>query len=210
MIEWLIDNTFFSFGDKIYQQIIGIPMGTQCASFLANLFLFHYEYNFMNQKSKTDYKLCLKLNHTFRYQDDITVINDNNIFEQNYNKIYPNSLELIKINISPFCANVLDLSISINRRGNATIDIYDKRNDFNFNVTVFPDIVSNISTDMCYKVFRSQIIRYSTICTTKIHFENNTFDLMSRLTLRNFSQRKMNKIFYKIKRTIISIKKYYS
>ena len=109
MIEWIIDNTFFTFG------IIGIPMGTQCSSFLANLFLFHYEYKFINQNTKSNYKLCLKLNYTFRYQDDITVINDNNIFEQNYKKIYPNSLELIKINTSPFQADVLDLLIAINR-----------------------------------------------------------------------------------------------
>ena len=40
MISWLIDNTYVKIGDKVFRQVIGIPMGTDCAPFLANLFLF--------------------------------------------------------------------------------------------------------------------------------------------------------------------------
>ena len=39
IVHWLIDNIFVTFGDKTFQQKIGIPMGTDCAPFLANLFL---------------------------------------------------------------------------------------------------------------------------------------------------------------------------
>ena len=48
MINWLIDNTYVIVGDKVFRQVIGIPMGTDCAPFLANLFLFSYEFNWMN------------------------------------------------------------------------------------------------------------------------------------------------------------------
>ena len=44
MIVWLIDNTYVKIGDKVFRQMIGIPMGTDCAPFLANLFLFSYEF----------------------------------------------------------------------------------------------------------------------------------------------------------------------
>ena len=40
LLNWLIDNIFVTFGDKIFRQKIGIPMGTDCAPFLANLFLY--------------------------------------------------------------------------------------------------------------------------------------------------------------------------
>ena len=48
MINWLIDNTFVTIGYSVFQQVIGIPMGTDCAPYLANLFLFAYEFEFLN------------------------------------------------------------------------------------------------------------------------------------------------------------------
>ena len=39
VLHWLIDNIYVTFGDKTFKQKIGIPMGTDCAPFLANLFL---------------------------------------------------------------------------------------------------------------------------------------------------------------------------
>ena len=38
-INWLIDNTYVTVGDKLFRQYIGILMGTDCAPFLANLCL---------------------------------------------------------------------------------------------------------------------------------------------------------------------------
>jgi hypothetical protein len=48
-INTLVNNTFITFGNSIYQQIIGIPMGTNAATFLANLFCFSYEFDFMRR-----------------------------------------------------------------------------------------------------------------------------------------------------------------
>jgi hypothetical protein len=31
MLEFLIDNIFVSFGGTLFQQVVGIPMGTNCA-----------------------------------------------------------------------------------------------------------------------------------------------------------------------------------
>ena len=36
------------FGSKLYRQIIGIPMGTNCAPLVADLFLFCYERDFLS------------------------------------------------------------------------------------------------------------------------------------------------------------------
>ena len=38
-----LDNIFIRFGTKLYRQTIGIPMRTDCAPFVANLFLCCYE-----------------------------------------------------------------------------------------------------------------------------------------------------------------------
>ena len=39
MIEYLIDNIYIKVGSKVFRQQVGIPMGTDCAPLLANLFL---------------------------------------------------------------------------------------------------------------------------------------------------------------------------
>jgi hypothetical protein len=44
MLESLIDNIFVSFGGIRFQQVVGIPMGTNCAPLLADLFLYSYFY----------------------------------------------------------------------------------------------------------------------------------------------------------------------
>jgi hypothetical protein len=33
MLEFLIDSIFISFGGILFQQVVGIPMGTNCSSF---------------------------------------------------------------------------------------------------------------------------------------------------------------------------------
>ena len=38
---------FIRFGTKLHRQIVGIPMGTNCDSLIADLFLFLYERDFM-------------------------------------------------------------------------------------------------------------------------------------------------------------------
>jgi hypothetical protein len=56
MLEFLIDNIFVSFGGTLFQQVIGIPMGTNCAPLLADLFLYSYESEFL-QKLVKDKKI---------------------------------------------------------------------------------------------------------------------------------------------------------
>ena len=47
MLEFLIDNIFVIFGGRVFQQTVGIPIGTKCAPLLADLFLYSYETNFI-------------------------------------------------------------------------------------------------------------------------------------------------------------------
>ena len=36
-LHYLLDNIFIRFGSKLYRQIVGIPMGTNCAPLVADL-----------------------------------------------------------------------------------------------------------------------------------------------------------------------------
>ena len=45
---------FFQVGSKNFRQVIGIPMGSDPAPFIASLFLYIYENRFMTNLKKTD------------------------------------------------------------------------------------------------------------------------------------------------------------
>ena len=56
MLEFLVDNIFVVFGGKVFQQIVGIPMGTNCAPLLADIFLYSYEAEFIHSLLSTGKK----------------------------------------------------------------------------------------------------------------------------------------------------------
>ena len=77
-----MDNKSIRFGSNIYRQIVGIPLGTNCAPLVADLFLFCYERDFrlsLSNNNQTD--IMGASNSTFRYLDDFFNI-DNPYFEQ--------------------------------------------------------------------------------------------------------------------------------
>ena len=47
MIYFLIDNIYIKIGNHLFRQRIGIPMGSNCAPLLANLFFCSYEVEFL-------------------------------------------------------------------------------------------------------------------------------------------------------------------
>ena len=80
--------------------------------------------------------------------------------------MYPVELEIKDTTESNTSASYLDLLLSIGRDGQLHTSIYDKRDDFNFHITNFPFISSNIPTSPAYGVFISQLIRYTRACSS--------------------------------------------
>jgi hypothetical protein len=76
MLELLIDNIFVSFGER-FQQVVGIPMGTNFAPLLPDLFVCSYELEFLQNLVK-DKKIheARAFNFTYRYIDDVLSINN--------------------------------------------------------------------------------------------------------------------------------------
>ena len=67
MLEFLIDNIYIKVGKELFRQRVGIPMGTNCVPFLANSFLFYYEYNYMKDLIKSNIHLAKQFSYTNRY-----------------------------------------------------------------------------------------------------------------------------------------------
>ena len=68
VLLFLLDNIYIRFGTKLYRQIVCIPMGTNCAPVVADLFLFCYERDFMKNLSSYNQADVIKaFNLTSRY-----------------------------------------------------------------------------------------------------------------------------------------------
>jgi hypothetical protein len=76
MLEFLTYNIYVVVGGQVFQQSNGIPIGTNCAPLLADLFLYSYEVEFIQKllHEKKKY-LPVAFSLTFRYIDDVLSIN---------------------------------------------------------------------------------------------------------------------------------------
>ena len=58
------------FGERVFQKTVGIPMGTNCAPPLADMFIYSYEADFIKGLlKKNEKKLTRSFNFTFRYNN---------------------------------------------------------------------------------------------------------------------------------------------
>ena len=197
MLEFLVDNIFVVFAGKVFQQTVGIPMGTNCAPLLADIFLYSYEADFIQSLLSTGKKhLASRFNLTYRYIDDVLSIN-NPEFENYLGQMYPAELEIKDTTESTTSASYLDLLLSIGRDGQLHTSIYDKRDDFNFHITNFPFLSSNIPSSPAYGVFISQLIRYARACSSYECFILRARRLSSKLLKQGYLVERLKSSFRK-------------
>ena len=75
--------------------------------------------------------------------------------------------------------------------------IYDKRDDFNFHITNFPFLSSNIPSSPAYGVFISQLIRYARACSSYECFILRARRLSSKLLKQGYLVERLKSSFRK-------------
>ena len=171
-LSYLLDNIYIRFGTKLYRQIVEIPMGTNCAPLAADLFLYCYERDFMDSLNHDNQADVIEaFNSTSRYLDDLLNI-DNPYFEGMVNQIYPPELQLNKGNISDTEAPFLDLHLSV-ANGFVSSKIYDKRDDFDFDIVNFPFLDGDVPRRASYgtSVTKRPELEFICSCSYNYHAE---------------------------------------
>ena len=198
-LTFLIDNVYTKFGSKLFRQIIGIPMGTNCAPLVADLFLFCYERDFMIRMSSQGRDDVVKaFNDTSRYLDDVLVI-DNPFFSSMHKSIYPPQLTLIKANSDDSEAAFLDLNLTI-IDGVISTKIYDKRDDYNFDIVNYPHLDGDVPRATSYGVYISQLIRFARACNSVSDFNTRNQIITNKLLNQGYRYNKLRKAFTKFYR----------
>ena len=191
-----MDNIYIRFGTKFYRQIVGIPMGTNCAPLVANLFLFCYERDFMKDLPRDNQADVIKaFNSTSRYLDDLLNI-DNPYFEGMVNQIYPSELQLNKANTSDTEAPFSDLHLPVSY-GFVSSKIYYKYDDFDFDIHVvnFPFLDGDVPRRPSYGVYISQLIRFGRVCSHVDDFNTRYKCLTAKLLKQGYRYHKLRKVF---------------
>ena len=195
MVEFLIDNIFVKFGRCLFRQVIGIPMGTNCAPLLADLFLYSYESEFLDNMIRGGHrKLARSFNLCYRYIDDLIVFN-NKKFGDYVKEIYPSQLTVEKANTSDDLANYLDLTFIIESNNRLYTKLYDKRDNFDFHTVNFPFLSSNIQSSPSYGVYISQLIRYARCCSYYDDFRYHHKLLVDRLLSQGYEAKCLRNSF---------------
>ena len=158
-IRHLIRECYFTVGDSVFIQTIGIPMGIDPAPFWANLYLYEFEYSFMVKLRKSDITKSRKFHGCTRFIDDLICVNDGGEFKDSYKKIYPKELELkCEHHEKDQHATFLDLDIKISGE-EFVYKLFDKRDEFSFSVVRMPYMDSNMPSYIFYGTILSEIVR---------------------------------------------------
>ena len=177
-------------------------MGTNCAPLVADLFLFCYERDFMLSLSEDNQSDVIEaFNSTFRYLDDLLNI-DNNFFDSMVNRIYPSELQLNKANVSDTEA-FLDLHLSISD-GFVQTKIYDKRDDFDFDIVNFPFLDGDVPRSTSYGVYISQLIRFARVSGHVDYFNTRNKVLTAKLLRQGYRYHNVRSKFYRRHFDIVS------
>ena len=188
LFKYLIDNIYVKFRGSIFKQIVGIPMGCDCAPQVADLFLYWYEHDYISKGVLVDDPAIHLLKHASRYIDDLNVPNiDSNICESICYDIYPEELDIVPTNTSFSNTTFLDLDISV-IDGKFISKLYDKRRDFGFKVITFPNLRSNIPNKTSYGTFIGELYR---TCKSSTRYEDFIHDvklLINKLINQKFEK----------------------
>ena len=116
-------------------------------------------------------------------------------------QIYPTELQLNKANSSDTEAPFLDLNFSITN-GIVSSKIYDKRDDFNFEISIFPFLNGDVPRSPSYGIYISQLIHFAfffiiRVCSNVDDFNNRNLFLTAKLLKQGYRYHKIRKAFSK-------------
>ena len=175
--------------------MVGIPMGTNCAPLLADLFLDSYENEFLDKLIKEGKrKLARKFNLSYHYIDDLIIFNNTRLKEF-ISDIYSKELTISEIKESTSIASYLDLLFIRNKYNNITTKLDDKRDACGFHIVNFPFMSSNIPSAPAYGVYASQLIRYARCCSNYSDFLLRFRALVSRLLSQGYKVNRLSNTF---------------
>jgi hypothetical protein len=182
----LIDNIYVKVGGRNFKQTLGIPMGTDCAPFLANLYLYALESSWIKKMlEEKQFHILQYFKHCFRYIDDLATFNNDGWMERVCEEIYGEMKLNRESEDSGKAAHFLEVDMTV-ENGYIHTQLYDKRDDFGFKVVTFPTFPTNIPVGSAHGLLIAQVVRYATVCDSLAIFHSRVQTLTHKLLLKGY------------------------
>jgi hypothetical protein len=192
--KWLMGNAIVQLGDRMWHQVMGIPMGFSVSVDWCDGYLFSYEYKFFERVERlvlagTVNVIIFKwFVHYYRLRDDFIIINGtpknpkflfnprSRMTETLLDWIYPTPPLKITCELTEFCpetgygigANFLNFALRV-VSGMLTFVYYKKRRHLGFKTVDVADASGNREIRSGYDQIISQL-------TTRVFFYNSTLE----------------------------------
>ena len=144
------------------------------------------------------------VNSTSRYLDDISNI-QNVYFDNMVSQLYPSELQLNKTITSDTKAAFLDLHLSISNDIVST-KIYDKRDDFDFEIINYPFLEGDVPRSTSYRVYISQLISFFRASRYVTDFNTRNKLLTQKLLKQGYRYHNLRKTISKFYRRYYDLK----
>ena len=199
LITFLITNIYVKCGSAIFRQVVGIPMGTDCAPYLANLYLFALEFKWIRMMIRSkdlerQNMVRIYFSSCYRFIDDLITLNNNGKMKHILQEIYPQELVVELQNKEEHKANYLDMCIVVND-GCFITSCYDKRDMFDFFIVNFPHYPANIEFKQAHQVLGSQILRQAKINWHYERFCSRIINTRRKMEDNGLSNEMLEKVF---------------
>ena len=180
LLKLVLDNNYFVYDNKYFQQVKGIAMGSVAGPSIANLYVHCLESEWIESNDPLFYK---------RYIDDIFYIDLNDTRIESLKKAFGN----LELNMSTGdSVEFLDLTISMDK-SNGSLHFkpfFKKTNTFSYVLTK-----SNHPIHVFKNVPKSLFIRLRRICSCTSDFCFFSLKLISHLVSRGYNSKNLLKIF---------------
>ena len=181
--------------DSFFRQTVGIPMGKNCAPFLADLFLYPYENDFLEkliQEGKR--KLARIFSLSYRYNDNIICFS-NTRFKKFISDIHLKELNISVTTEATSVASYLDLIFTRDENNNITTNLHDKHDTFGLHIV----------NPLCQAIFFHQhqptvsmnLSSYARCCSNNSDFLSRHKALVTRLLSQGYKINHLSNTFKK-------------
>jgi hypothetical protein len=191
LCEFVCENSYVTYNNKVYQQLQGIPMGTNAAVTLANLYVGSLIDRFIESRPDVIYYK--------RYIDDLFIIWKGSL--DSWNRCAAGIARMLNIPIhwdppSQTHGNFLDVQLNRNPYdGKIWTSVYQKH----LNKYMYLTPTSTHAPHMFSGFIKGELTRYARLCSTPFTYEGTKRLFKKRLIQRGYSRALLNAIFSKHK-----------
>ena len=189
LIQFVLQNNYFSFNGSFFLQVNGTAMGTKMAPCYANIFMARLEDEFLSKCNKVPLAY-------YRYIDDIFLVwthgaDELEAFISDLNNFHP-SIKFTSEK-SHVCVNYLDCSIRLEGHSLQT-SVYTKPTDKHTYLTHTSFHPSHLKASIVY----SQFLRYRRICSSVQLFVNDSTRLFKYFMSRGYPFKTILHIYQRV------------